>query len=446
LLVDRDNLDAVLARTAPSLELTQAGGAEPLHLSFAELDDFHPDRLYDRLAASGIFGANLDESARPDGDSGFETGRTGKTGERGSQPAAPAPPPPVPGALLDQIVSESTPDVDLATSDRGLQDFVRRIVAPHEVPRSDPRHAESLARLDETIAEHLREILHRQDFQALEALWRGVSLVCRRVETSPLLKLFLVDVSQAELALDQMPEVPLHETELYRLLVESTIGTPGSVPWSLIVGCYSFGPGMEDAKLLARLGAIAKLAGAPWLSGAESALVGCPSFGTAPDPDMWAKQEDDGWEAVRLLPYAGWLGLAMPRFLLRLPYGKDTDECEKLMFEEMVEEQPEHESYLWGNPALLCTLLLLQEVAAHGWEFRPGSKLEVRGLPLHTFRRDGKVIAQPCAEALLTERALTRITDRGLMAFASLKDRDAVRLLRLQSVSNPPTSLDGPWA
>jgi len=422
LQVDRDNLDAILARTAPSLELTLAGGAEPLRLSFAELDDFHPDRLYDRLSALGAFRADLDESAPP-----------------------PAPPPPVPGALLDQIVSESTPEADLAASDRGLQDYVRRIVAPHEVPRSDPRHAESLARRDEQVAEHMREVLHCQDFQALEALWRGVSLVCRRVETSPLLKLFLVDVSRAELALDQVPHVPLHETELYRLLVESTIGTPGGVPWSLIVGCYSFGPGMDDAKLLARLGAIAKLAGAPLLSGAESTLVGCPSFGTVPDPDRWATQEDDGWEAVRRLPHAGSLGLAMPRFLLRLPYGRDTDECETLVFEEMVGEQPEHESYLWGNPALLCTLLLLQEVAARGWEIRPGSILEVRGLPLHTRRQGGEVIAQPCAEALLTERALTRISDRGLMTFASLKDQDVVRLLRFQSVSNPPTALDGPW-
>ena len=426
LLVDRDNLDAVLARTAPSLELTLAGGAEPLHLSFAELDDFHPDRLYDRLFASGTSRAELEASALP-------------------APTPPAPPPTVPGALLDQIVSESTPDVDVAASDRGLQDYIRRIVAPHEVPRSEPERAESLARYDRQLAEHMREILHCRDFQALESLWRGVSRVCRSVETSPQLKLFLVDVSHAELVLDQVSDVPLHETALYRLLVESTIGTPGGVPWSLIVGCYSFGPGMEDAKLLSRLGAIAKLAGAPWLSGAESTVVGCPSFGTAPDLDMWAKPEDDGWEAVRLLPHAGWLGLAMPRFLLRLPYGRDTDECEKLAFEEMIGEQSEHESYLWGNPALLCALLLLQEVAAHGWEIRPGTNLEVRGLPLHTRRRGGEIIAQPCAEALLTERALTRISDRGLMAVASLKDRDAVRLLRFQSVSNPPTSLNGPW-
>jgi type VI secretion system protein ImpC len=202
---------------------------------------------------------------------------------------------------------------------------------------------------------------------------------------------------------------------------------------------------MEDAKMLARIGAIAKLAGAPWLSVAESSVVGCPSFGTARDPDGWTAPEDDGWEAIRRLPYAGSLGLAMPRFLLRLPYGRDTDECERLAFEEMVGADPGHESYLWGNPALLCVLLLLQEVAAHGWEIRPGRNLEVRGLPLHIHKRDGEVVAQPCAEALLTERALTRISDRGLMAFASLKDRDAVRLLRFQSISNPPTSLDGPW-
>jgi predicted component of type VI protein secretion system len=202
---------------------------------------------------------------------------------------------------------------------------------------------------------------------------------------------------------------------------------------------------MDDLKLLARVGAIASLANATWLSAAHGALVGCSSFGAAPDPDQWIEADNPGWDAIRMLPYAGRIGLAMPRFLLRVPYGRDTDECDRLALEEMTADGHEHEDYLWGNPALLCTLLLTQAYSVQGSGMRLGGNLEVGKLPLHMRKAAGETIAQSCAEALLTDRALTRISDRGLMALASIKDRDAVRLLRFQSVSDPPTSLAGPW-
>jgi len=444
--VDRDNVDAVLAHMAPWLELRLAGDAGHIRVSFDSIESFHPDSLYERISLFGAIRARQPEPGESSDAAGMEPELPDDGDSRGAEPAEPSAPPPDVGSLLDQVISASKPDVEGDLADRGLQDYISRIVAPHEVPRIDPRHAESLAQREEQLARRMREILHCPEFQALEALWRGVSLLCRRVETSPQLKLFLIDVSRAGLALDQAPNVPLDQTALYRLLVEAGVGTPGAIPWSLIVGCYSFGPGMEDAKLLARIGAIAKLAGAPWLAAAAPSVVGCPSFGAAPEPETWTTPTDDGWEAIRRLPYAGWLGFAMPRFLLRQPYGRDTDQCESFAFEEIAGDAPEHEDYLWGNPALLCAMLILQDVAAHGWRFRPGTSLEVSRLPLHVWRREGEFVAKPCAEVLLTERALTRIADRGVMALASLKDQDAVRLLRFQSVSSPPASLAGPWA
>ncbi|HYP53116.1 MAG TPA: type VI secretion system contractile sheath small subunit, partial [Pyrinomonadaceae bacterium] len=47
--VDRDNLDDVLRRTAPRVSLSLAHGGPPLDIYFDSLEDFHPDRLYERL-------------------------------------------------------------------------------------------------------------------------------------------------------------------------------------------------------------------------------------------------------------------------------------------------------------------------------------------------------------------------------------------------------------
>ena len=446
-LIDRDDLDAVMARLTPTITMAVPDVAEHVQLSFTELEDFHPDRLFVQPKLFGDLKATRGEIADPGGFAKFKERLKEKSTEQPEQPADLTPPPNLSGSVLDQILDDSSTQLaSTAFEDGGLQDFVRRVVAPHEVSKTDPTQTELLAQVDEQIASRMRWVLHRPEFQALEALWRGASFLCRRVETSPTLKLFLIDISMDELRRDQRAEVPLERSGLYRLLVESTVGTPGAIPWSLLVGCYSFGPQMKDLKLLARVGAIASLANAPWISAADSALVGCPSFDVATDPGQWVEPDNDGWDAIRLLPYASRLGLAMPRFLLRLPYGRETDECEQLAFEEIAGDSHEHEDYLWGNPALLCALLVTRACPAGGSGIRLAGNLDVDKLPLHMRKTGAETIAQPCAEALLTERALTRISDRGLMALASMKDRDAVRLLRFQSVSNPPTALQGYWA
>ena len=76
---------------------------------------------------------------------------------------------------------------------------------------------------------------------------------------------------------------------------------------------------------------------------------------------------------MRAQPDAAWLGLALPRFLLRLPYGKKTDRCERFDFEELPDD-PLHEHYLWGSPALACAVLLGVSFGRDGWNM--GDALE----------------------------------------------------------------------
>jgi type VI secretion system protein ImpC len=106
---------------------------------------------------------------------------------------------------------------------------------------------------------------------------------------------------------------------------------------------------------------------------------------------------------------------------------------------------PEHEGYLWGNPALACLCLLGEGFSEYGWQFRPDQYHEIDGLPLHLYKQEGESVLKPCAEALLTERAAQAIMEKGLMVLASLKDSDRVRLLRFQSLADPPASLEGRW-
>jgi len=152
-----------------------------------------------------------------------------------------------------------------------------------------------------------------------------------------------------------------------------------------------------------------------------------------------------GWAELRRQPEAEAVGLALPRFLLRLPYGKKTSPLESFDFEEFP-ELPVHEDYLWGNPAFAVALLLAQSFLDAGWEMRAGSATEVDKLPLHVYRRDAQPESKPCAEVLLTEDAAERIVEEGLIPMVSFKDGDLVRVVRFQSIAEPPRALAGRWS
>jgi type VI secretion system protein ImpC len=302
--------------------------------------------------------------------------------------------------------------------------------------------------IDRALSSQMRSLLHVPAFQALEAAWRAVFLLVRRLDTDSLLKLYLIDVSKPELAADLRSTEALLSTGLFRLLVDRSVSTPGAEPWALIVGNYTFGPTRQDASTLSRVAQVASAAGAPFLAGASPRAVGCESFAETPYPEEWkwrAEAEDSAaWAALRQRPEAAYLGLALPRFLLRLPYGATTDPVESFSFEEMPESVA-HEDYLWGNPAFACALLLAQSFSESGWQMRPGAHSELDGLPLHVYEKDGDSELKSCAEALLTERAAGKILENGLMPLVWLKGQDTVRLVRFQSMAEPLSALAGPW-
>jgi type VI secretion system protein ImpC len=412
--VDRDNFDDVMARLEPELRLPFGTIEAPL--KFRELEDFHPDRLFERLppfqALRSLRRRLADESTfreaaaqllPPEVPSRPEAEAAGSDVLRAMMGEAPRAPAPAPARLGDW--------------DRMLGEMVSK----YTEPKPDPRQPELIARTDAAITGEMRAVLHHPAFQSLEAAWRGLSFLVRRLETGEDLKVFLLDLPPEELL------TAAGLGALRRVAVHEAAGTIGGAPWALIAGMYSFSG--EHEGVLAQIAAIARAAGAPFLSGLGSSVVGLKSV----------------FEELRRSASARWVGLAMPRFLLRLPYGRNSDETETFAFEEMP-EPVEHERYLWGNPAIVCACLLGESFSRYGWEMRPGVLLDVDGLPLHVYESEGEKRLKPCAEILMTDEAAELLIGRGFIPLASLKDTDRVKVVRFQSIASPNAPLAGRWA
>ncbi|MCX5883088.1 MAG: type VI secretion system contractile sheath large subunit [Deltaproteobacteria bacterium] len=271
-----------------------------------------------------------------------------------------------------------------------------------------PRQVEMMAALDAASGKLMRMILHHPDFMAMEAAWKGLFFLVSRLETDALLKLYLLDISKEELAVDLGTVENLHSTGLYRLLVGQSIETLGGEPWAVLIGNYHFEKRQEDIDFLGRMAKIAKASGAPFIAAASDKMVCQLSLTKTPDPDDWEQSSDpealQAWQALRELPEAAYIGLVLPRFLLRLPYGADTEPVESFDFEELPSPL-DHETCLWGNSCFACALLLGQAFSLNGWQLRPGDQLDVNNLPLYLYKDNTESKLLPCAETLLTQRA-----------------------------------------
>jgi type VI secretion system protein ImpC len=216
----------------------------------------------------------------------------------------------------------------------------------------------------------------------------------------------------------------------------------------VLVGNYTFGSSLEDLSLLAALGILASHAGGPFLASADTRLLGCRSFADSPDAHDWVgmeQQDAQRWQMFRHSPAATWIGLALPRVLMRLPYGSDTEPLETFEFEEIPPTQKQHQALLWGNPAFYCALLIARSFSEQGWSMQLGDYLEIDELPAYIIKQHGESMLQPCAEVCLSDKAMGNILNQGIMPFISHRSRNIVRLARFQSVAEPLKALSGPW-
>jgi type VI secretion system protein ImpC len=393
--IDVDNFDDVMRRLAPRID-TPAG-----EIVFQQLDDFHPDRLFARLDVfKSLREARTKPSPQNDDDLKRLLGTRSETGRSGG--TAPA---------------------------NEIDALIHHVVAPYVVPDTSTSDQAYIRAVDTTIAESMRMVLHHREFQSIEAAWRGMHWLVSTLELDENLQLHLFDVRRPELLRDIVDsQGKLDETDLYRTLVERSRQVSDSKGWSALVGLIHFGPSPTDAGLLLALAVIASQAGGPLLAGADEALAG-------DDATVMAD-----WQALRRSEAARWIGLAGPRVLLRLPYGKATDPIESFGFEEFP-GAPQHDELLWGNGSLATALLLGRGFTSRGWDMEPGDERELDDLPAYTFVRDGVSEMQACAERFLTESQIQAFLEAGLIPIASRRDRNAVVAIRFQSIADPTAPL-----
>ena len=435
--VDVDCLDEVLQRFGIRLQLPLGAGGETLPVPIGKLEDLHPDALCKQLK---VF-AELEDLRRRLQEPGTfaEAARAVQAllGELPGEAAPPAPPAPVvadnaavPDASRDDFSRLlGRPATAQTAAELQVEQWIRQVVSPHIVPVRDPGRQQWVAAVDAAMSEAMRRVLHHPDFQAFEALWRSVDMLTRRLETGADLQIVLYDVSAVEFAADLTAVDALEQSGLYSLLVEQPASDVRQGPLSVILADYTFPETVPGAALLGRAAHIAAAAGAPLIANVHGARLQDPTI----QIDAEARQ---AWAALRRLPQAAFLGLTLPRYLVRLPYGRHSDPIESFAFEEFVADRGER-GLLWGHSAFLVGLLMGQAFCDEGVaDLSFDTALTVDDLPVSWYRdADGEQVAIACTEFVVSEPMAGRAVEESWMPLLAMRGRSDVRLAGFRSLS-----------
>ena len=338
--------------------------------------------------------------------------------------------------LLDKIIQEgkmAKDDSQQAYAKDLISEYVNQILDGGMTVSSDTVAAieAQVARIDELLTAQMNEILHNDEFQRLEATWRGLAYLVFNSETGTRLKLRLLNATKKELLNDLEKATEFDQSQLFKKIYEEEYGTFGGNPFSMLVGDYEFGRHPQDMALLEKLSQVAAAAHAPFLAGASPRLFDMDSFTELGVPRDLAKIFESAelikWRSFRDSEDSRYVALVLPHILLRLPYGTNAVPVEGFKFEEDVTGR-DHKKYLWGNAAWALAQRITNAFALYSWTaairgVEGGGMVE--GLPTHTFKTDEGDIALKCpTEIAITDRREKELDTLGFISLVHCKGTD----------------------
>lgn len=303
-----------------------------------------------------------------------------------------------------------------------------------------------IAELDRKLSEQVNLILHHAEFQQLEGSWRGLHHLINNTETDETLKIRVMNISKKDVGktIKKFKGTAWDQSPLFKKLYEEEFGSPGGSPYGCIVGDYHFDHSPPDVEILAGMAQIAAAAHAPFIAGAAPSVMNMDSWQNLSDPrdltKIFGTAEYAPWQSLRTSEDSKYLGLAMPRFLSRIPYGAKTNPVEEFAFEEDC-EGADHSKYTWSNSAFAMAVNINKAFKMYGWCSRirgVESGGMVEGLPVHTFPTDDGGVDMKCpTEIAITDRREAELAKNGFMPLSHWKNTDYAVFVGAQSLHKP---------
>jgi type VI secretion system protein ImpC len=303
-----------------------------------------------------------------------------------------------------------------------------------------------IAAIDKKLSEQVNAILHHADFQQIESAWRGLSYLVNNTETDEMLKIKVFNVSKSELGktLKRFKGTAWDQSPIFKKVYTEEYDQFGGHPFGALVGDFYFDHSAPDVEILGEMAKIAAASHAPFLSAGSPTTMQMSSWQELANPrdltKIFGTPEYAAWRSLRESEDARYLGLTMPRFLSRLPYGAKTNPVEAFNFEEET-GGGDHSKYTWANSAYAMAVNINRSYKMYGW----GTSIRgveaggaVEGLPAHSFPTDDGGIDMKCpTEIAISDRREAELGKNGFMPLVHRKNSDFAAFIGAQSLQKP---------
>ena len=351
------------------------------------------------------------------------------------------------GSLLDQIVEKTKmmpSDDGYEIAKRGVGAFVAELLRPENKEERVNKNLvdRMIAELDMQLGKQVDEIVHNENFQKLESAWRGLKMFVDRTDFSQNIKIQMINASKEDLYDDFEDAPDVTKSGLYKLAYTAEYGQFGGEPVGAIIANYDFGPNSVDMKTLQNVAAISAVAHAPFFAAAGPKFFGLDDFDGLPNlkelSSIFEGPQFAKWRSFRESDDAKYVGLTMPRFLLRAPYDPEENPIKGFDYREDVSNS--HEDYLWGNTAFAFATRLHESFANYRWcpnIIGPQSGGAVEDLPVHLFESMGEIESKVPTEVLVSDRREFELAEEGFIPLTMRKGSDNAAFFSANSVQKP---------
>lgn len=348
-------------------------------------------------------------------------------------------------SLLDEIVEASKlkpADDGYALTRAGLQAFIKELAGTQGTQKiSGALVDEMIAELDAKLSAQVNEILHNESFSRLESAWRSMKFLVDNTDFRQNIKIEFINVSKSDL-LDDFEDAPeVVKSGLYKHVYTAEYGQFGGQPVGAIIANYEFGPKPQDIQLLQYVASVASMSHAPFIAAAGKEFFGIDSWDQLPNlkdlHSVFEMPQYAKWRSFRESEDARYVGLTLPKFLLRLPYGENSVPAKSFNFKE---EAVRDDEFCWGNTAFCFATRLTDSFAKYRWcsnIIGPQGGGAVENLPLYQFESMGQMQTKIPTQVLISERREYELAEEGFIALTMRKGSDNAAFFSANSVLKP---------
>lgn len=315
--------------------------------------------------------------------------------------------------------------------------------SPKSISRIDKALLDAyIGEIDERISRQLDAVLHHPEFQKVESAWRGLRFLVDRCDFKRNIRVELLDLSKEDLR-DDFEEAPdTTQSGMFKHIYIQEYDTPGGEPVSAVVANYEFDGSAQDVSMLTEISRISSACHCPFIGAVGPKFFGKSNIDELPKindlSSYMEKAEFIRWNAFRETEDSRYVGLTLPRFLLRLPYG-DSNPVRSFNYKE--DSGGENaERYLWGNAAFAFAANMARSFKENGWAVNirgPESGGKIESLPLHQYDIGKGLQTKIPTEILISETRELEFANLGFIPLSYYKNSDYACFFSANSVQKP---------